>query len=254
MSAPWALLVPGRGREQAHEPALRAVGTPGARARSPRALPPSPLRCGRARAAARAPFVTTLRTRASAPRRHPGSWPDVMVFRAGAWTAHAKPVHLVPPPSISSLSPPSRPSTFHLVPRLSFSSLYLPSRSFTQRDQRVRNEIDVREARSRPGQRDRRARNEPQPSISSLYLPSRSFTQRDQRVRSEVDVRGTRARPGQRDRRRSSSSPPGAATRRAHPGACSWPLGGRTPRCHPPAARSALESTVNRRCCVSGRR
>ncbi len=159
-----------RARSRAgHEPALRAVGSPGAGARSPRALPLSPLRCGRARP----PLVTTLRTRASAPRRHPGSWPDVMVFRAGAWTAHAKPVHLVPQPSISFLGPPSR--------------------SFTQRDQRVRNEIDVREARARPGQRDRRARNEPQPSISSLYLPSRPSALHLVRSRNEINVCETRS-------------------------------------------------------------
>ncbi len=159
-----------RARSRAgHEPALRAVGSPGARGSV--ASCPAPVAAqvwtGPGRRS-RAPLVTTLRTRASAPRRHPGSWPDVMVFRAGAWTARAEPVHLVPRPSISFVGPPSR--------------------SFTQRDQRVRNGIDVREARSRPGQRDRRARNEPQPSISSLYLPSRSSVFHLVRSRNEVNV------------------------------------------------------------------
>ncbi len=237
MSAPWTPAGPGRGREQAMSPpcAPWALLVPGAR--SPRALPPSPCGCGRARAAARALPVTTLRTRASAPRRHPGSWPDVMVFRAGAWTAHAEPFHLVPPPSISSLSPPSRPSTFHLVRRSSISFVHATRSTCEERGRRARDEIRTWATRSTCQERASALHLVPLPSISFVGLPSRSFTQRDQRVRSEVDVRGTRAGPGQRGRRRSSSGPPGAVTRRAHPGACSWPLGGRAARCHPPAAR-----------------
>ncbi len=192
-------------------------------------------------AAGGTPLVTTLRTRASAPRRHP----QVMARRHGLQGRGLDGARQARPP---------RPSTFHLVPRPSISFVHATRSTCAERDRRTRSEIKTRTTRSTCQERASALHLVPLPSISFVGLPSRSFTQRDQRVRNEIDVRGTRARPGQRDRRQSSSGPPGAATRHAHPGARSRPLGRRTPRLHPPTPRSALESTVNRRCCVSGRR
>ncbi len=138
-----------------------------------------------------APLVTTLHTRASAPRRHPGSWPDVMVFRAGAWTAHAEPVHLVPPPSIS----------------------FVHGTRWTcaERDRRARDEIKTWATRSTPvlvGSSGRR--DQTRPSWRVLVAPRRA---RGAGVHAADINRGRRRRPGPEARDHAVLLPAGRAPR-----------------------------------------
>ncbi len=166
--------------------------------------------CGWARAAGGTPLVTTLRTRASAPRRHPGSWPDVMVFGAGAWTARAEPVRLVPQPSISSLGPRSRPSTFHLVRSRNEMDVCGTRSTYEKRDQDLDNEIDVPGTSLSPPSRPSTFHLVRRSSISFVHATRSTCEERDRRARDEIKTWATRSTPvlvgssGRRDQTRPS--------------------------------------------------